>query len=80
VRFDDTLSVYEWSKILGKCASREVLRANYLRLARENHPDLGGSTERMATINVAMQSAEKHFARKRPTPARKRPTQKRRAR
>jgi hypothetical protein len=71
VRFDDTLSVIEWSKILGKCSSREVLRANYLRLARENHPDLGGSTERMATINVAMQSAEKHFARKRPTTARK---------
>lgn len=34
-------------------SSYEVVRANYQRLARDHHPDNGGSTARMSEINEA---------------------------
>lgn len=38
---------------------REVIRANYLRLSRDHHPDVGGDPERMSEINNAYDEATK---------------------
>lgn len=38
-------------------ASRDVIEANYRRLARERHPDAGGSNDAMAELNAAKQAA-----------------------
>lgn len=38
-------------------ASRELIEANYKRLARERHPDAGGSDAMMAEINAARAAA-----------------------
>ena len=37
----------------GSRPSPEEIKKNYLKLVRENHPDRGGSTEKMRDINVA---------------------------
>ena len=44
-----------WWSILGVSpkASRQEISVAYRRLARENHPDLGGSQEKMSEINAA---------------------------
>ncbi len=34
-------------------AKREVIRAAYVSLAKENHPDAGGAAERMVVLNEA---------------------------
>lgn len=53
-----------WSDILqvGRSATRDVIEANYKRLARDHHPDSGGTTERMAEINNARETALKEIA------------------
>lgn len=38
-------------------ASREAIEANFRRLARDRHPDTGGSTAAMAELNQARQDA-----------------------
>ncbi len=40
-------------------SSQEAIRANYVRLANDNHPDRGGSPEKMAKINAAYYEATK---------------------
>ena len=36
------------------CKTLDELKAEYRRLAKQNHPDLGGSTEEMQRINAAL--------------------------
>lgn len=51
----------QWWEIL-QCVSGapiEEIEAHYKILARQNHPDNGGSTEKMAEINAAMAQARK---------------------
>lgn len=51
----------EWWDIL-ECrrdASPEVVRAQYLRLSKDNHPDRGGDENKMAEINHAYYEATK---------------------
>lgn len=38
-------------------SSLEVIRANYRRLAKDRHPDFGGTNEAMATLNQAYEKA-----------------------
>lgn len=53
-----------WSDILqvGSNATRETVDANWKRLAKDHHPDNGGSAERMAEINNARETALKEIA------------------
>lgn len=50
-----------WRNVLGLDPSARIdadaVRAAYRELARLNHPDVGGSTAKMAEINMAYQSA-----------------------
>ena len=39
------------------CKNLDELKAEYRRLAKQNHPDLGGSTEEMQRINAAYAEA-----------------------
>lgn len=39
------------------CKTLDELKAEYRRLAKQNHPDLGGSTEEMQRINAAYTEA-----------------------
>lgn len=43
-------------------ASRDQIDANFRRLARDRHPDNGGSNEAMTALNVARDAALKHLA------------------
>lgn len=49
----------DWWDILEvrRDSSPEVIRSNYLRLARDHHPDRGGSLDRMAEINRAYEES-----------------------
>jgi hypothetical protein len=42
-------------------ASLDEARAAYLRMTRAHHPDVGGSVERMAEINLAWEQAESDY-------------------
>lgn len=44
---------------VGENATPEQIRAQYQYLARRNHPDVGGDTNRMAEINEAYQALQK---------------------
>lgn len=48
-----------WSDVLGigRNASREAIETAYRQLAKEHHPDAGGSSEQMARINAAKAAA-----------------------
>lgn len=50
----------KWWEILGVDvrASNDEIKAAYLKLARQHHPDNGGSSDRMSTINAAYQEAK----------------------
>ena len=52
-----------WKDILqvGGNPSRDVIEANYRRLASDRHPDKGGSTEQMAELNNARETALKEI-------------------
>lgn len=53
-----------WSDIL-QCrrdATREVVEANFRRLAKDRHPDRGGSADQMAQLNNAREAALKDIA------------------
>lgn len=39
----------------------DLVRSEYKTMARHIHPDVGGGTEAMATLNDAMEQAEKYF-------------------
>ena len=54
----------KWFDILGvtPSASRDEINTAYRRLASEEHPDRGGSTERMAEINKARDDGLKEIA------------------
>lgn len=47
-----------WRDILGPVETLEQARARYRELARERHPDMGGSEEQMAELNAAMEQAK----------------------
>lgn len=49
----------DWWEVLQvkRDASRETIRANYQRLAKDRHPDLGGSDMLMAELNAARDAA-----------------------
>lgn len=49
----------EWWDVLcvRRDSSHEVIRAAYLRLAKDNHPDRGGNEARMAELNKAYEQA-----------------------
>lgn len=54
-----------WSDILQvsrTAVSKDTVEANYRRLARDHHPDSGGSAERMAELNNARDTALKEIA------------------
>jgi hypothetical protein len=46
---------------LTRDASWEDVVATYRKLARQNHPDLGGSKEAMQKINAAFEVLERRF-------------------
>ncbi len=48
-----------WWSVLGveETASREAIEAAFRERAREHHPDLGGSPEKMAELNAARETA-----------------------
>lgn len=47
-----------WSVLrVAETASREEIEAAFRELAREHHPDLGGSQEKMAELNAAREQA-----------------------
>ena len=53
-----------WREVLGlssKEADASIVKKAYRKLASMNHPDKGGSTEKMQTINKAMDSARKEL-------------------
>ena len=54
----------EWWDVLEvrREASRDVIDANYRRLAHDRHPDLGGSHEEMSQLNAARDAAYKERA------------------
>lgn len=54
----------EWWDVLGvpRNSSADEARAAFRRLASENHPDRGGSAERMAEINAAWAKAQEGSA------------------
>jgi hypothetical protein len=51
----------KWWDLLGVSprASEEEVREAYLKLARQHHPDNGGSADQMAVINTAYEQAKK---------------------
>lgn len=53
-----------WSDILQvrRDASRDQIEANFRRLARDRHPDRGGSNEQMSELNRAREEALKAVA------------------
>jgi hypothetical protein len=53
-----------WSDILEvrRDASREAVETNYRRLAKDRHPDSGGSSEGMAELNNARETALREIA------------------
>jgi hypothetical protein len=53
-----------WRDILqvGQHPTRETIEANFKRLARDRHPDAGGSTEAMAELNNARETALREVA------------------
>lgn len=53
-----------WSDILqvGRNASRDAIETNYKRLARDRHPDAGGTSEQMAELNNARDTALREIA------------------
>lgn len=56
--------VPQWSRTLhvSPDAPEEVIRAAYRALAHLNHPDKGGSAEKMAALNVAFEQAVRDTA------------------
>jgi hypothetical protein len=48
-----------WSDVLqvNRTATAEIIQANFRRLARDRHPDRGGSDELMAELNQAREDA-----------------------
>lgn len=54
----------EWWDVLQvkRDSSLDVVRANFRRLASENHPDKGGTADKMATINEAWGRAQAALA------------------
>lgn len=52
----------QWWQVLGvpQTASKEEIRAAYRRLAREAHPDQGGSDAAMARLNAARDAGVAH--------------------
>lgn len=52
-----------WADILqvARNASREAIEANYRRLAKDRHPDAGGTAEKMAELNNAREIALKEI-------------------
>lgn len=59
----ETARPLEWWQVLNvdKGASKETVESVYRNLVKQNHPDVGGSAERMAEINRAMDKARKWF-------------------
>lgn len=51
-----------FTKILGPVKTLEEAKSAFRRLAKAAHPDHGGSTERMATLNQAMAEAKRVLA------------------
>lgn len=56
-----------WREVLnlhrhGKSVTREMVEANYRTLARERHPDAGGSDALMAELNAARDAARRELA------------------
>ena len=53
-----------WRDILqvGDYASRETIEANFKRLAKDRHPDAGGSADQMAELNNARETALREIA------------------
>lgn len=54
-----------WRDVLecrNTAATIELIEASYRRLARERHPDLGGSDEMMAELNAAIEAARGELA------------------
>lgn len=49
-------------KYFNDCKTAEELKKEYHRLARENHPDLGGDTETMQQINAEFEKAAQRIA------------------
>jgi hypothetical protein len=48
----------EWRSVLGNVATLAEARTKYRELAREAHPDFGGSNDKMTELNEAMEAAE----------------------
>lgn len=46
---------------INKNASAKEVRAAYLRLAKKNHPDMGGDAETMKRINAAYEEAQRRM-------------------
>jgi len=53
-----------WSTLLERPRDLEEAEANYKRLAKTHHPDVGGDAETMKALNRAIVSARKYFARR----------------
>lgn len=53
-----------WRDILqvGDYASRDTIEANFKRLAKDRHPDAGGSADQMAELNNARETALREIA------------------
>lgn len=49
-------------KYFAHCATLEALKAEYKRLAKLHHPDVGGDLETMKAINAEYDEAVKHIA------------------
>jgi len=56
-----------WREVLGFASGEPVtvdaVRAQHFALAKRHHPDMGGSTERMREINVAVETAIRELER-----------------
>lgn len=58
------MAARHWSDVLevNRNASREAIEANFRRLARDRHPDSGGTTDQMAELNNAREAALREIA------------------
>lgn len=50
-----------WRKVLGEATTKEEIEARYRQIARQRHPDTGGSQEAMAELNLARADALKEI-------------------